>query len=61
MSEVYINTYETVSNYCTEVLQKVLTRYGEQGFTLVSTMMAKNKYNVEVMYLFFTAKVKEEE
>ena len=59
-----INTYETVGNYCTEWLQKTLSKYAEHGFKLVSTMMAKNRYGVDVMYLFFTkeeaeAKLKE--
>lgn len=49
-----INTYTVVSNYCTDGLQKTLNDYGERGFTLVSTVMAKNKHGVEVMYLFFT-------
>ena len=48
------NTYTTVPNYCTGDLQKTLNTYAQNGFTLVSTTMAKNKYGVEVMYLFFT-------
>lgn len=42
-----------VSNYATEALQNTLREYGEKGYSLVSTQMAKNQYNCEVMYLFF--------
>ena len=49
----YKNVVVQVSNYATERLQKTLTEYGEMGFQLVNVTMAKNKYNVEVMYLFF--------
>ena len=55
----YENVYCQVSNYNTDALQKTLLRYGEQGFKLVNTMMAKNKYGVNVMYLFFTKEVNE--
>ena len=50
----YENTVITVSNYATDELPKVLLKYGELGFKLVNTIMAKNKYDVDVMYLFFT-------
>ena len=42
-----VNTYTTVSNYCTEALDKVLLSYGKEGYTLVSTTMADNKYGVK--------------
>ena len=48
------NTYEVVSNYCTDALQETLDYYGNRRYSLVSTMMAKNKYKVDCMYLFFT-------
>ena len=50
----YKNVVVQVLNYATEWLQKTLTEYGEMGFKLVNVTMAKNKYNVDVMYLFFT-------
>ena len=43
----------TLSNYATEDLDKVLSMYGDKGYKLVSTLLAPNKFNVEVMYLFF--------
>ena len=47
------NVCVTVSNYATEVLQEILSFYGEKGFSLVSTQMALDKYGCQVMYLFF--------
>ena len=47
------NICVTVSNYVTEVLQEILSFYGEKGFSLVSTQMALDKYGCQVMYLFF--------
>ena len=47
------NVCITVSNYATESLQNTLNFYGEEGFSLVSTQMASNKYGCQVMYLFF--------
>lgn len=47
------NVCVTVSNYATEVLQEILSFYGEKGFFLVSTQMALDKYGCQVMYLFF--------
>ena len=38
----------------TDNLDKVLDTYGENGYVLVSTELALNKYNQQVMYLFFT-------
>jgi hypothetical protein len=46
------------SNYATPVLEEVLDAFSNEGYKLVSTQMAKNLYGVEVMYLFFTRKVK---
>lgn len=48
------NEVVTLSNYATEDLDKVLSMYGDKGYKLVSTLLAPNKFNVEVMYLFFT-------
>ena len=47
------NEVVTLSNYVTEDLDKVLSMYGDKGYKLVSTLLAPNKFNVEVMYLFF--------
>lgn len=47
------NVCVTVSNYATEALQNTLNFYGEEGFSLVSTQMALDKYGSQVMYLFF--------
>ena len=53
------NICTTVSNYATEALQDTLNFYGKEGFSLVSTQMALNKYASEVMYLFFTRNTEE--
>ena len=47
------NVCVTVSNYATEALQDTLNFYGKEGFSLVSTQMASDKYGSQVMYLFF--------
>ena len=47
------NICVTMSNYATEALQDTLNFYGKEGFSLVSTQMASNKYGWQVMYLFF--------
>ena len=47
------NVCITVSNYATEALQTTLSFYGKEGFSLVSTQMASDKYGSKVMYLFF--------
>lgn len=43
------------SNYATSALDA----FSNEGYKLVSTQMAKNLYGTEVMYLFFTRKVKD--
>lgn len=48
------NRVVIVSNYATEALDGVLSRWGKYGYRLVSTEMAKNTYGATVMYLFFT-------
>lgn len=50
----YTNIVVTVSGYATDSLQKTLKEAGEGGFKLVNAILAKNKYNIDVMYLFFT-------
>ena len=48
------NEVAIVSNYATEYLNKILSAYGDVGYKLVSTLLAPNEFNVQVMYLFFT-------
>ena len=55
----YINIVETVSNYATNSLQDTLIDYGNNGYKLVNSILAKNKYGVDVMYLFFTKELEE--
>ena len=50
----YENIVAVVSNYATDQLAKVLEHHGQNGFELVNVVMAKNQYNCNVMYLFFT-------
>ena len=52
------NVCVTVSNFATEALQNTLNFYGKEGFSLVSTQMASNKYGCQVMYLFFVRRTK---
>lgn len=47
------------TNYATSELQKILDCHAKAGYKLVSTEMAKNRYDVEVMYLFFTGEFDE--
>lgn len=54
------NKCVTISNYATSELNKVLDIMGENGYSLVSTLIAKNEYGIDIMYLFFTKVQKEE-
>ena len=54
------NEVVVVSNYATEYLNKTLSAYGDAGYKLVSTLLAPNEFNVQVMYLFFTKEENEE-
>lgn len=56
----YNNISVVVSNYATDALNKTLYDYGQLGFKLVNTIIAKNKYDVYVMYLFFTKPIDKE-
>ena len=47
------NICVTVSNYATKALQDTLNFCGKDGFSLVSTQMALDKYGSQVMYVFF--------
>ena len=47
------------SNYVTSELQKILDCYAKAGYKLVSTEMAKNRCDVDVMYLFFVGEFDE--
>lgn len=55
----YSNVVVTVSNYATSALRDCLEEFGNAGYKLVSTQMAKKTYGAEVMYLFFTREEKE--
>lgn len=55
----YENIVVQVSTYATDYLQETLMKYGQLGFKLVNVTMAKNKYDVDVMYLFFTRELSE--
>ena len=48
------NVVIIVSNYATKELNKTLRTYGDAGYKLVSTLLAPNEFNVQVMYLFFS-------
>ena len=55
-----INKVYCISNYAVDgEIQNVLNIFAEDGFSLVSTEMAKNRFGCTVMYLFFTKKVGE--
>ena len=55
----YKNTVAYVSNYCTHALEETLINYGNAGYKLVSTLMADNKSDLQIMYLFFTKEIEE--
>lgn len=57
----YQNIAIQISNYATGALNDLLLQYGENGFELVNSLMAKNKYGADVMYCFFTKQLKEED
>ncbi len=50
----YHNTSTTISNYATSELNNMLNKYGQLGYKFVNSVVAKNQYGVDVMYLFFT-------
>lgn len=53
------NQVYVCSNYATSELQKILDCHAKAGYKLVSTEMAKNRYDVDVMYLFFAGEFDE--
>ena len=53
----YRNIVVPVSNYATSELQKTLAHWGEKGYKFVNSIMAKNKHDCEIMYLFFVKEV----
>lgn len=53
----FYNQVVIVSNYATEALDNVLSKWGQYGYRLVSTEMAKNTHGATVMYLFFTKEI----
>lgn len=56
---IYTNICVKVPNYETDMLNKTLIEYGGMGFKLVNVVIAENRYDVDVMYLFFTKGVEE--
>lgn len=57
----YDNIVIGVSNYATLQLGKTLRAYGKLGYKLVNVVMANNEHNREIMYLFFTKEMQEQE
>lgn len=55
----YDNTVVAISNYANADLPDILEVYGEKGYKLVDVILAPNKYNVQVMYCFFTKESEE--
>ena len=53
------NQVVKVSNYATNALQDTLYRYAGKGYKLVNTILARDKYGVNVMYIFFTKETNE--
>jgi hypothetical protein len=56
-----INKVHCISNYSLDEIQNTLNTFAEDGFSLVNTEIAKNRFGCTVMYLFFTKKVDNEE
>lgn len=48
----FLNISVQVSNYATKTLNETLNYYGAKGFEFVNSILAKNQYGMEVMYLF---------
>lgn len=53
----YHNIVVRVSNYATDALDEALKICGQEGYKLVNTLMAENKYGIDIMYLFFTKEI----
>ena len=50
-----ISIYDESERFITlNELEEVLNQYSDYGFNLVSTLIAKNECDIDVMYLFFT-------
>ena len=43
--------------YKTDELDSILRSWGKNGYKLVSTKLAENRYGVMTMYLFFTKEI----
>lgn len=48
-----------VDKYKTDELDSILCSWGKNGYKLVSTKLAENRYGVMTMYLFFTKEIPE--
>ena len=46
-----------VDKYKTDELDSILHSWGKNGYKLVSTELAENRYGVVTMYLFFTKEI----
>ena len=46
-----------VDKYKTDELDSILRSWGKNGYKLVSTELAENRYGVMTMYLFFTKEI----
>ena len=46
-----------VDKYKTDELDSILRSWGKNGYKLVSTELAENRYGVVTMYLFFTKEI----
>ena len=55
--KTYENIVVKISNYATDDLDKELWEKGQEGYKLVSTVMAVNRYNITIMYLFFVKEI----
>lgn len=56
---MYHIVYEDCFNYNTDVLDDILEKYGKNGFQLVSTIIVKGNYDVDVLRLFFQKQIKD--
>ncbi len=55
------NKYVVIPDYGTNSLNETINIANNDGYFLVSVVMAKNKYGCECMYLFFGKEIQEEE
>lgn len=51
---------ESLTNYGTDALEKILIKNERKGFELVSVAVARNSWNIDKMYLFFKRRKRED-